>query len=235
MILKFYIMSKTGILKSSVAKKYWMAATGLFLCLFLVGHLMGNLQLFIPGEEGKLAFNEYSIFMTTNPAVRLLSYLTYFSIIFHAIDGLVLTINNQKARPVKYSYNRPDRNSTWSSRNMGILGTIILVFIIVHMANFWYRYHFGELATDSAGNRDLHGAVMFLFTDSTIGLWYTIGYVLSMAAVGFHLVHGVQAATNSLGARTNRLKKFFQKIALIFAILVPALFAAIPVYIYLTH
>ena len=87
-------MAKSALLKSSIVKKYWMALTGLFLCLFLAGHLAGNLQL-IFGTS--LQFNEYALFMTTNPAVKLLSYLTYISIIFHAIDGIMLTIQNKKA------------------------------------------------------------------------------------------------------------------------------------------
>ena len=93
-------MSKSVLLNSSIAKKYWLALTGLFLCLFLAGHLAGNLQLFIPGEAGRLQFNEYALFMTTNPAVKVLSYVTYFSILFHAIDGILLTVQNRKARPV---------------------------------------------------------------------------------------------------------------------------------------
>ena len=111
-----------GLIKSHTVKKYWMGATGLFLCLFLIGHLAGNLQLFLDGYAGKLQFNEYAVFMTTNPAVKLLSYLTYFSILFHAVDGLVITINNRKARPEGYAYSKPSANSLWSSRNMGILG-----------------------------------------------------------------------------------------------------------------
>jgi len=138
-------MSKSALIKSSLAKKYWMALTGLFLCLFLVGHLAGNFQLFIPGFDGKLQFNEYTVFMTTNPAVKILSYLTYFSIVFHAIDGLVLTVQNNKARPKGYAYTKPSANTIWSSRNMGVLGTIILAFIIFHMQDFWYEYKFGEL------------------------------------------------------------------------------------------
>ena len=73
-------MSNSALIKSSLAKKYWMALTGLFLCLFLIGHLVGNLQLFLPGYAGKLQFNEYAVFMTSNPAVKILSYLVYFSI-----------------------------------------------------------------------------------------------------------------------------------------------------------
>lgn len=138
-------MSKSAILKSSIAKKWWMALTGLFLCLFLVGHLLGNLQLiFITGEEGKQAFNEYAYFMTHNPLIKIMSYLTYASILFHAVDGIFLTIQNKKARPINYAYNKPERNSSLPSRYMAILGSAILIFIIMHMSSFWAVMHFDE-------------------------------------------------------------------------------------------
>jgi succinate dehydrogenase / fumarate reductase cytochrome b subunit len=141
-----HYMSKSAILSSSIAKKYWMALTGLFLCLFLVGHLLGNLQLiFITGEEGKRAFNEYAYFMTHNPLIKIMSYLTYASILFHAIDGFLLAIQNKKARPQNYAYNNPGASSKLPSRYMAILGTVILVFICTHMANFWGAVHFGDL------------------------------------------------------------------------------------------
>lgn len=131
-------MSKSVILKSSLAKKYWMALTGLFLCVFLIGHLLGNLQLMIPGEAGKRAFNEYAYFMTHNPFIKILSWVTYLSIIFHAVDGFLLAYQNKKARPVGYASNNPSANSSAASRNMAILGTAILIFIVTHMANFWW-------------------------------------------------------------------------------------------------
>lgn len=134
-------MAKSAFLKSSLAKKYWMALTGLFLCLFLVGHLIGNLQL-IYGDA--LQFNQYALFMTSNPAVKVLSYLTYASILFHAIDGFWLTVQNRKARPVGYAYEKPSANSKWQSRNMAVLGTLILVFIVTHMVNFWAKMHFDK-------------------------------------------------------------------------------------------
>ena len=142
-------MSKSVLLKSSLAKKYWMALTGLFLCLFLVGHLLGNLQLFIPGEDGKRAFNEYAYFMQHNPFIKVLSYLTYLSIIFHAIDGYLLAVQNKKARPVGYAANKPGANSSSASRNMAVLGTVILVFIVTHMANFWAKMHFADMPLHS--------------------------------------------------------------------------------------
>ncbi|HKK38694.1 MAG TPA: succinate dehydrogenase cytochrome b subunit [Cryomorphaceae bacterium] len=138
-------MSNSALIKSSLAKKYWMALTGLFLCLFLIGHLAGNFQLFLDGYEGKLQFNEYAVFMTSNPLIQALSYLVYFSILFHAIDGLVLTIHNNRARPSNYVKVKPSRNSPWTSRNMGILGTIILAFIVFHMQDFWYAFKFQEM------------------------------------------------------------------------------------------
>lgn len=137
-------MSKSVILKSSIAKKYWMALTGLFLCLFLVGHLLGNLQLFMGGEEGKRAFNEYAYFMTHNPLIKVMSYLTYLSILFHAIDGILLAIQNKKARPVNYAYSKPSANSSMASRNMAVLGSVILIFIVTHMANFWWKMKFSS-------------------------------------------------------------------------------------------
>jgi succinate dehydrogenase / fumarate reductase cytochrome b subunit len=137
-------MSNSALLKSSIAKKYWMALTGLFLCTFLLGHLLGNLQLLVPGEEGRRMFNEYAYFMTHNPAIKALSYLTYISILFHAIDGIALTIQNKKARPVAYAYSNPGANSSLPSRYMAILGTLILVFIATHMANFWWKMKFTE-------------------------------------------------------------------------------------------
>lgn len=139
-------MSKSAILKSSIAKKYWMALTGLFLCTFLVGHLLGNLQLiFKVGEEGRRAFNEYAYFMQHNIFIKVLSYVTYISILFHAFDGLMLAFQNKKARPQKYAYNNANANSSTVARQMALLGTIILVFIATHMVNFWAKMHFAEI------------------------------------------------------------------------------------------
>ena len=133
-------MSVRSAFSSSSIKKVWMALTGLFLCTFLVGHLAGNMQLILKtGEEGRRAFNEYAYFMGHNPFIKVLSYVTYFSIIFHAVQGFYLTYQNKKARPQGYAYSKPGANSSLPSRYMAILGTIILVFIVTHMANFWWR------------------------------------------------------------------------------------------------
>lgn len=221
-----------------------MAATGLFLCLFLVGHLLGNLQLiFVTGMEGQLQFNEYALFMTSNPVVKILSYLTYISILFHASDGLVLTIRNRKARPTHYAYNKPSANSMWSSRNMGILGTVILAFIVVHMYNFWAKMHFSEMPVQKMGPdgllkepiKDLHTIVMAFFnpSENTLALVAVIFYVVAMAAVAFHLTHGFHSAFQSLGLNHPKYNKCIRIFGYGFAILIPLGFAIIPVMIFL--
>ncbi|MEZ4853017.1 succinate dehydrogenase cytochrome b subunit [Flavobacterium sp.] len=292
-------MANSALLKSSITKKYWMALTGLFLCLFLVGHLLGNLQLLMPNASQK--FNEYALFMTTNPAVKILSYVTYISILFHAVDGFLLTIKNSKARPVKYVKSNPSANSSFASRNMAVLGTLLLVFIVTHMVNFWAKMHFdknmplmtktittpqgskefyvGTAAgqyymvdqvakenekpneTDADGHipmpkqlkivngtdlynaqanvkigslyKDLHKITVDFFRCPKLGLVYTLGYVLAMLVLAFHLWHGFQSAFQSLGIN-NRFTPTIKFVGKAFAVIVPLLFALIPLYIHFT-
>lgn len=275
-------MAKSALLKSSLAKKYWMALTGLFLCLFLTGHLLGNLQLLAGSSpEAALKFNKYALFMTTNPAVKILSYLTYISIIFHAIDGIMLAFQNKAARPVAYAMNNPQVSSSFASRNMAVLGTVILVFIVTHMVSFWARMHFDEkmplqkmtiavqpgmnqdfyLTTDGGyvpvndptyvvknrteiyeananvkvkeAYKDLHKITFDFFREPQYGLAFTILYVLSMIVLAFHLLHGFQSAFQSLGVN-NKFTPAIKMFGTGFAIIVPLLFAIIPLFIHFT-
>jgi succinate dehydrogenase / fumarate reductase cytochrome b subunit len=275
-------MAKSALLKSSLAKKYWMALTGLFLCLFLVGHLAGNLQLIFSDASH---FNQYALFMTSNPAVKILSYLTYISILFHAVDGFLLTYQNVKARPIGYAKTNPGANSSFSSRNMAVLGTLILVFIVTHMVNFWAVMHFDEkmplqtivvenmgqkmeyyITTDMGkffpkdsiqlqqtgieirnrteffnkqanvkmgeGYKDLHKITVAFFKDAKFGLIATLLYVLAMIVMSFHLLHGFSSAFQSLGANNPKYNGLIKGFGKGFAIIVPLLFAAIPLYIH---
>ena len=228
-------MSNNGLLKSSLAKKYLMALTGLFLCTFLVGHLAGNLQLFIQGAEGQQAFNEYAEFMTTFPLVKLLSYLTYACVLFHIVDGIVLTIRNRKSRPVGYVKEKGSANASWASRNMGVLGTIIAVFLVSHMQTFWYKMHFGEMPMHD-GLKDLHTVVLAFFSpENSWGIVAVLGYVLAQMALAFHLVHGFQSGFQSLGLRHPKYTPAIEKTGYLFGIGVPLLFAVIPVFLYITQ
>ncbi len=223
-----------GLIKSVIGKKVLMALTGLFLVVFLMGHLAGNLQLFLGGEAGKLQFNEYAYFMTHNPAVKLLSYITYASIFVHVADAIVLSLANRKARPIGYAVaNANNANSHWTSRNMGILGTIVLAFIVIHMRNFWYEMHWGNLPVQFSQNynkeiKDLHTIVVAEFQEP----FAVILYVLAMFGVGFHLYHGVASGFQSLGLGYKSIYGKMQLGGKIFAIVVPILFASIPLYIY---
>lgn len=271
---------------SSIMKKVWMALTGLFLCTFLVGHLAGNMQLILKtGEEGRRAFNEYAYFMGHNPAIKALSYFTYFAVIFHVIQGLMLAFQNKKARPEGYKYNNPSASSSLPSRYMAILGTIILVFLVTHMANFWWRAKITEdiplhtytiTAQDQMGQtqqqemyythnlqlipkspeiviknttdlymaninvkvaegyKDLHTVVMTFFSKKNEdALMYLLLYVISMGVLSFHLWHGFSSAFQSLGLSHKRYTPIISWIGKTFSVLVPALFALIPILIYL--
>ena len=216
---------------STIFRKTLAGLTGLFLVLFLLGHLLGNLQLFIPGEDGQKQFNEYALFMTTNPAVKILSVLTYSSIILHTVLTLFLVFQSSSARDVKYLQSSGNANSTWGSKNMAVLGTLILVFIVIHMKSFWYEMHFGVIGLDPWGNKDLHTVTVTAFNE----LWYVLFYVLSMVVLAIHLKHGVESVFQTLGIKTRRYVSLIHKAAYGFALIVPAAFASIPIYLYVTQ
>ena len=216
---------------STIFRKTLAGLSGFFLVLFLLGHLLGNLQLFIPGEDGQKQFNEYALFMTTNPAVKILSALTYSSIILHTVLTLFLVFQSSNARDVKYLQSSGNANSTWGSKNMAVLGTLILVFIVIHMKSFWYEMHFGVIGLDPWGNKDLHTVTVTAFNE----LWYVLFYVLSMVVLAIHLKHGVESVFQTLGIKTRRYVSLIHKAAYGFALIVPAAFASIPIYLYVTQ
>ena len=216
---------------STIFRKTLAGLSGFFLVLFLLGHLLGNLQLFIPGEDGQKQFNEYALFMTTNPAVKILSVLTYSSIILHTVLTLFLVFQSSNARDVKYLQSSGNANSTWGSKNMAILGTLILVFIVIHMKSFWYEMHFGVIGLDPWGNKDLHTVTVTAFNE----LWYVLFYVLSMVVLAIHLKHGVESVFQTLGIKTRRYVSLIHKAAYGFALIVTAAFASIPIYLYVTQ
>lgn len=206
-----------------------MALTGLFLVLFLITHLAGNLQLLDMSPDGQLQFNAYAKFMTTFPVVKVISYLLYFSILFHAFDGFLLAFQNRKARPVKYAYEKPGANSAWYARQMALLGTLLLVFIVIHMRGFWYEMHWGNIGMDANGNKDLYTVVAAAFSQT----WYVALYVVMMAVLAFHLLHGFQSAFQSLGLNHPRYTPLVKNIGVFIAVVVPVFFALIPVWMFI--
>ncbi len=208
-----------------------MSLTGLFLISFLIVHLLGNLQLLDLSVEGQEKFNAYAKFMTTFPVIKIVSYLLYFSILFHAFDGLLLVRQNRAARPERYKSWKPNANSVWASRNMGLLGTIILAFIILHMSQFWYTMHWGEIGMDSQGNKDLAAVVIKTYQDGSAGMIMVSLYVIAMAAIAFHLWHGFASAFQTLGLNHKRYTPVIKTVGYAFSVIVPLAYAIIPVFI----
>jgi succinate dehydrogenase / fumarate reductase, cytochrome b subunit len=217
-----------GLFKSSLGRKYLMALSGLFLCLFLIVHVVGNLQLF--KDDGGQSFNEYTYLMTHNPLIKIVSYVNYLFILLHVFDGFLLTRANRAARATNYANVNQSKSSTWSSRNMGILGTLILIFLVIHMRSFWFEMHFGEMPTvtyDGKEYKDMYTVVAAAFAE----LWYSALYVVCMFALGFHLLHGFQSGFQSLGLNHHKYTPIIKNIGIsVFAILIPALFAAMPLF-----
>ena len=213
---------------SRIFQKALAALSGGFLVLFLIGHLAGNLQLFIPGELGQKQFNAYALFMTTNPAVIALSYVTYTSIFLHLVFTLYLTLQSRKARPVKYLAKSGSTNSTWSSRNMAFLGTMLLLFLIIHLRSFWYEMHFGDIGIDKWGNKDLHTVTVTAFKN----IFYTGFYIISMIMLAFHLHHGVESAFQTLGLNTLKYERTISFLGKGIAVVIPLIFATIPIMLY---
>ncbi|MEZ4804989.1 MAG: succinate dehydrogenase cytochrome b subunit [Bacteroidia bacterium] len=256
----------THFLKSSIGRKFLMALTGLFLCTFLVVHLIGNLQLL--KSDGGLAFNAYAVFMTSNPLIKTISYGLYAIILFHAFWGLYLVSQNKKARPQAYAVVDGSANSKWTSRWMGVLGTIILAFIVMHMSSFWAEYHFSEMpyvqyeqdlvTGDLVWNQvDPIETKMEQYVSTTSGSnpiqmttlknlywevqeafqvwWIVLLYVLAMAAIAFHLVHGFSSAFQTLGINHSKYNGLIRFIGVgVFGIIIPILFALIPVYFFMS-
>lgn len=219
----------TKFLSSSLGKKLLMALTGLFLILFLAVHLAGNLQLL--NDDGGKSFNVYAEFMSTNPLIQTISKGNFAFIIIHAVYALILTVQNRKARgPVGYTQTS-GKSSIWASRNMGILGTFILIFLVVHLKHFWAEMHFGSVPTvniDGKEVRDLAGIVDYWFHVE----WYVALYVFCMAALGFHLWHGFSSAFQTLGLNHLKYNGVINFVGRAFAIIVPALFASIPLFMF---
>lgn len=207
-----------------------MALTGLFLILFLVVHLIGNLQL-LKGDQGQ-SFNIYAQFMTSNPLIIVISYVNYTAILVHVIWSIIISSRNRKARGAE-GYAIVRNSSHWTSRNMGILGTFIFIFLVIHLRSFWYEMHWGGIPTatyEGGEYKNLYAVVENAYAD----LWFVLLYVVSMALLGFHLFHGFGSAFQTLGLNHVKYNPLIRFVGVAFAIVVPALFALIPIYMYLT-
>ncbi len=223
----------TNFLTSSIGQKFVMSITGLFLILFLVVHLAGNLQLL--HNDGGEAFNVYAYFMTHNPLIKTVSYVLYIFILIHAIQGILLVRKNRAARGSQgYSVKktRTVGTSAFASTRMGALGIIIFVFILIHMYQFWLQMKLDRLpyvTIDGTEYKDLY----WITAQTYENIGFVIFYVVSMVVIAFHLWHGFQSAFQTLGLNHKKYTPVIKFVGKAYSIIVPALFALIPIYMYL--
>jgi succinate dehydrogenase / fumarate reductase cytochrome b subunit len=222
-------------LTSSIGKKLIMALTGLFLISFLAVHLAGNLLLITTEVGDGQPFNEYAYFMTHNPIIKTTSYGLYFFILLHAFQGIALWIKNRAARGSQGYTVKANRTAGASkaSFRMGALGTVILIFILLHMAQFWLQMKMGntELIAYEGGEpvKDLYVLVSAAYTNPL----FVVGYVVAMIAIAFHLFHGFESAFQTLGLSHKKWTPLVKLVGRTYSIIVPLGFAIIPILMYL--
>ncbi len=212
-------------------RKNILALTGLFLCLFLVVHLAGNLILLLPAKEAHVLYNTYSHTLSENILIKAVSFILYLSLLLHTIYATLVIIYNRKARGEAYQVNHKYQNSTWTSQNMGLLGFLILIFIVIHMAQLWARVKLGigaAVPLDLNGHKDVYLITIEVFKNP----WMTLFYSILMIPLGLHLAHGISSALKTLGLYSKYYLKITKIIAVLFSVVVSIGFFIIPIVIY---
>jgi len=219
-------------LVSSIGRKLIMSLTGLFLIIFLVVHLMGNLQL-LAGDGGR-AFNEYAYFMTHNPLIKTASYGLYFFILLHAVQGVVIKLSNNKARGSQ-GYRKYNAGvNSWASKQMALLGILIFAFLMLHMGDFWYSMKVGDLEMKTyAGFSEPVADLQTKVEASFANVWIVVAYLVGLLALAFHLWHGFWSAFQTLGLDHKKYTPVIKTVGYLYAVLIPAGFAVLPIAIYI--
>ncbi len=217
-------MSKENFLKSSLGKKLVMSVTGLFLVTFLIVHVSLNACIFV--NDGGVLFNEGAHFMSHNFFIRVMEIVLFAGIFSHAIQALIITLYNKKARPIAYAVNNGSANSKWYSRSMGVLGSLLLMFFIVHWANFWIPT---KIAVFEGKEHDTFAHMKEVFANPIFVAIYMVG-VISLC---YHLLHGFPSAFQTLGLSNKKYAPLLKNIGAAFSIIVCTLFAAMPITMYL--
>ncbi|MDH7605430.1 MAG: succinate dehydrogenase cytochrome b subunit [Melioribacter sp.] len=207
-------------LNSSIGKKILMAVTGVCLMLFLIIHLINNLSLF----GGPQIFNTVVKNLDTiKPLVRVIEVILLLIFVFHIYDGIRLWYENKKARPVKYKINASSENTNIFSRTMIWSGSIIFIFLIIHLKTFWIAFNFGH---PLALSHNYYQILVEAFSNPV----YSLFYVIAMILLGFHLMHGFQSAFQTFGWNNRKYFPIIQKLGLIYTLIMVIGFSSIPIY-----
>ena len=217
----------SALIKSSLARKYAMALSGLFLVVCLLQHFTINLTSFFSED----VFNQLSHFMGNNPLVQFaLQPVLIFGVVFHFVMGFVLEIQNRKARANKYATNNGAANSSWMSRNMIISGLVVLSFLGLHFYDFWIpemNYKYVEALPENP-TRYFEETVHKFESPVRVAI-----YVLSFGFLALHLLHGFSSSFQSLGAN-NKYTRALKGFTIAFAVGIPLGFVSIALFHHLT-
>lgn len=207
-------------LNSSIGKKFVMAVTGICLIIFLIIHLINNLTMFGGPEFFNAVVKNLD---AIKPIVRVIEAILVIIFIFHIFNGVRLWYENKKAKPVGYKINGSSQNSDITSRTMVITGSIIFIFLVIHLRTFWVSFNLGH---PLAEEHQYFEIVAVAFSD-----WiYSILYVAAMIILGFHLNHGFQSAFQTFGWNNTKYFPLIKKLGLIYTLIMVIGFASIPIY-----
>ena len=224
----------SGLLKSSIGRKFAMAISAFFLMFFLLQHFVINLTSIFP--DNGATFNELSHFMGTNPLIQyVLQPVLIFGVVFHFVMGFVLELKNRNAQKIKYAKNNGAANSTWMSRNMIWSGLAILAFIVLHFIDFWFpEINTKFIQGDWSG---LHNGELRYFHELQHKFVSPIrvgAYVGAFVFLAMHLLHGFNSAFQSMGVN-NKYTKGLKTFGKLYAILIPVGFIIIALFHHLNH
>lgn len=232
---------KGGIFSTSIGHKLIMSLSGLFLVVFLLVHMTMNLTLLLNDvslfgthwAEGEL-YNTGAHFMISNPLVRIMEPLLAAGFIFHIVYATIITLRNRKTRPIGYAVSSGNHLTSWSSKNMYILGFMVLCFLALHIMHFFYDIRF----TDDVPEVEVKGVIMEdtyilvkqLFTEGSLGIIYSVVYIVASLFLGLHLSHGFWSGFQTLGLNGRKWIRRLEVISKIYAAVVAVGFASIPLY-----
>ncbi|NML21957.1 succinate dehydrogenase cytochrome b subunit [Pseudoflavitalea sp. G-6-1-2] len=228
-------MKWSELFTSSIGKKLVMAFTGIFLISFLVVHVGINAcifaDLFDPTENGEM-FNRAAHFMGATVLIRIAEVGLFAGIILHIVQGLMLEVQNRSRRGKGYAVQMGNKGSKWYSRSMGLLGTLLLLFLVLHVSQFWWDSRVAHNLPE-AGYDPSHHDLFLRMTETFQNPWLVVIYVLGCISLAYHLLHGFQSAFRTIGVHNNRYLKMLNSIGIGFSIIVPLVFALMPVSMHL--
>lgn len=223
---------------SAVGRKIVMALTGIFLITFLLVHVGLNACIFADlvdtSDNGRM-FNKAAHFMGSTIVTRILEMVLFAGFIVHIIQGYVIEARNRRLRGREYQLALGSRGSTWMSRSMAILGTLIFMLLILHISKFWWSSRITHDMTQvsyDGGQTEMHNVFLRMY-DVFQSPVIVVIYVLSVLFLGFHLWHGFHSAFRSMGVHNKKYLGLLKGLGYGFTVIVCLLFALMPVSMFL--